>query len=317
MIYYTNGLRNNQLTPIPPDDRSDFKRLADRLKDDAKEKTPPLPFNIERNRDIYKQNNAMYIIAGELTKLIRKNANMVNRSLLVLDLDDIKADEQSFTEAISPCFIDFKYLAYPTISHNVKGTRYRLIFDISRPITSAEEYSKLIDVMTGLVYDDILKQSDYKADTSNKTFSQLQGWYVKTEQNKDSPILIHTEGKPLPVDELLAIPRKPTQNDFKGDCAHTHYGTYNKPRELAVVVRKLLNGEIHEGERHNFYLKAFRAVLFNCGDDMDLLGYYMEMIENFNSSRCFPPYTPNELKKEYSEANKFVRRKRGANTWEN
>lgn len=314
MIYYTNGLRNNQLTPIPPGDRSDFKRLADRLKGDEKEKTPPLSLDIGRDRDIYKQNNAMYIIAGELTKLIRKNVNMANRSLLVLDLDDIKADEQSFTEAISPHFIDFKYLAYPTISHNVKGTRYRLIFDISRPITSAEEYSKLIDVMTGLVYDDILKQSDYKADTSNKTFSQLQGWYVKTEQNKDSPILIHTEGKPLPVDELLAIPQKPAQNDFKGNCAPTHYGT---PREWTKVVRTLIDGEIHEGERHQFYLMAFRAILFGCGDDDESLGYYIDLIEKFNASRCFPPYTPDELKKEYSEANKFVRRKRGANTWEN
>lgn len=313
MLYCTYGLKNNQLQTNKKDNRTDFQRLVDSLERDKTEAISLL-FNTNKDREDYKHNKALYFIAGELTAPIRKNENMVNRSLLVLDLDDIKADEQDFIRAISSRLNRFKYLTYPTISHNIKGTRYRLIFDINRPITSAEEYGKLIEIITRDIYENILQQSDYKADTSNKTFSQLQGWYVKTEQNKDSPILIHTEGKPLPVDKLLQSYQEPAQREFKADYSPTHYGAYNKPREWADVMAVLLWGEIHEGERHNFFLKAFRAILFGCGDDMDLLEHYIDLISDFNASRCFPPYTPEELAKEYKEANNFVRRKRGART---
>ena len=110
----------------------------------------------------------------------------------------------------------------------------------------------------------------------------------------------------MPVDKLLKKIEPPSQNDFKADYTPTHYSTYNKPREWTKVMRTLISGEIHEGERHRFYLMAFRAILFGCGNDDESLGYYIDLIEKFNASRCFPPYPVKDLEKEFREALRYV-----------
>lgn len=299
MIYYINGLKSNQLNMYDNNHLSDFDILAGMLNNTR----PPIPTD---NIQQYKTTHAPYIIAGALSEPIRKNENMISRSLLFLDLDDIEANETDFINAISNKLYKRRFIAYPTISHNIKGTRYRLILDIDRPIMTAREYSGLIELLTRELYENVLNQEKYSLDISNQTWAQLQGWHVTTEANKNSPILIHTEGKAIEVDKIIKHITDQPQNVPHSVSERYQYNSAGKPREWTEVMRTLISGEIYEGERHQFYLKAFRAVLFGCGNDIDKLDYYIDLINEFNSSRCYPPYTPEELQKDFSEAMRFV-----------
>lgn len=302
MIYYQDGLMKSSLHTIDKNDSSDFNTLVKLLRDEP-DGTEVVPINMI---NYAKRHNVKYTITGEMKTLIRNNENMISRSLLILDMDDIACDENTFIASILQRMNNVRFIAYPSINHNVKGTRYRLIFDINRPITTAEEFSGLVELVTRDIYENILNQSDYKADISNKTFSQVQGWHIKTEANKDSPILINEDGKPLDIDKLLKKIPQPSQHDFTADYSHSNYGIYKKPREWTIVMRTLISGEIHEGERHQFYLMAFRAILFGCVYDDELLGYYIDLIEKFNASRCYPPYPVKDLEKEFKEALRYV-----------
>lgn len=313
MIYYQKGVIGNQLKINKKSELSDFDILANKLSNHQDTSIIPIDM-IEQE----KTNTALYIIAGEMKSFTRSNDNVLSRSLLILDMDDIKANEKDFIAQID-MMQGMRFIAYPSINHNVKGTRYRLIFDISRPITTAKEYTALISCMTRFIYEVALNQNEYTPDLSNKTWAQLQGWYTKTEANRDSPIYIHTEGKPLPVDELIRDELKRQHAAPQRDkCTYQANDSYQnaKPSTLAEVAPIIFEGELYEGNRHSFFLRAFDAVLAGCKGNEALLNVYLDKLEDLRANRCSPPYPEREFHKDYREACKYVnRKKKGVNEW--
>ncbi len=79
-------------------------------------------------------------IAGELKNHHRKNENVINRSMLTLDLDG--AQEGGF-EALCASLSDFYYLWHTSYSHSEEKPSYRVLVPLAEPVTPGQ-YSDLV-----------------------------------------------------------------------------------------------------------------------------------------------------------------------------
>lgn len=70
---------------------------------------------------------------GEIMPNKRSAKNVVNRSCIVLDYDDIES-EQEFKAILTNKLAPFSYFAHTTHSHGLKGVRYRVVIPIEKPI---------------------------------------------------------------------------------------------------------------------------------------------------------------------------------------
>lgn len=150
----------------------------------------------------FKQNQAKYFIAGEMSELKRNDTNLLNRSLLVLDYDEI-TDEHKYLQSVN--HLKCAYLTYPSINYGFKGVRYRLILAVSRAFTK-QEYKSLIHYVNGLM--------PYPVDDSATQWSQVAGMPVVTSQNKDLPdygLQLHA-GLSIDVDKVLQNKPKTTSH---------------------------------------------------------------------------------------------------------
>lgn len=77
-------------------------------------------------------------IAGEMKALKRKNENVVSRDCAILDLDDVILSESDLVEVIKHKFNKFDYVLYPTVSHGIKGVRYRIVLPLSQSVGERE-----------------------------------------------------------------------------------------------------------------------------------------------------------------------------------
>lgn len=114
--------------------------------------------------DTVKRSQAYYFIAGELSEPIRKNENVLSKSLVTLDYDDLKLTEEEFRSHLLKKINTLKFYAYPSISNGLKGTRFRVIIPTDRPYTQNES-STVIRFITNHI--------DLPYDAASETWSQL------------------------------------------------------------------------------------------------------------------------------------------------
>ena len=137
-------------------------------------------------------------ISGEMKEMVRTNENVISRDCLVLDLDDVLVTESELLAAIHRKFEKFQYIAYPSLSHGVKGVRYRLILPLSESVTE-RDYKLLIQYMNIKVFENLIG----KADESNGVWSQAMLLPVVTQYIQEDSLVINEAEYKLPVENLL------------------------------------------------------------------------------------------------------------------
>lgn len=161
----------------------------------------PLELNVPDNENEQKRLKTSVLqgfISGQMKALMRKNSNLISRDCLILDLDDVILPERELIETIHHKFSKFQYILYPSISHGVKGVRYRLVLPLGGEVNESE-YKLLVHYATDKVLAGVVGQSD----SSNATWSQIMLLPVITQYTSKADIVINESDKLLPVFQLL------------------------------------------------------------------------------------------------------------------
>ena len=93
-----------------------------------------------------------YFVGGEYSSSERKEANLLNRTLLTLDIDnivDMTIDDIEFMLVMS---IDCAFVAYSTFSHQPDHPKIRIVVPLSRSV-SPDEYREVSRDFTSLLSD--------------------------------------------------------------------------------------------------------------------------------------------------------------------
>ncbi|EZX20753.1 hypothetical protein V070_01817 [Staphylococcus aureus C0673] len=125
--------------------------------------------------DTDKYNSGLYLFA-EMSATYRKNDNIINRTALVLDFDDLTPEMDimgKFKEILK-----FSYVAHSSYNHTAELPRVRLIIPLDEPI-EPKYYKPAIEL--------IEKSLNVKCDPSSYTVSQAQAKGVKKQ--KESPYI--------------------------------------------------------------------------------------------------------------------------------
>lgn len=200
---------------------------------------------------------------------IRNDANMIDRNMLILDYDDL-ADDIDFLETVNNKLGNVAYMIYSTFNHTYKGSRYRLLIPINRPI-KADLYRKTIQMfgeLIGLSYD-----------KASEVPSQAMTYSVK--QKKESAFVFEYNDKPiLDYDFLMkAIKQHKPKNNSAG-------------KRTQAFWDDVANGVI-DGNRNQTLTSLIGLLLAkNIGDK---LAYWLAY--SYNQTLCSPPLAEKELNK--------------------
>ncbi|MCI2170985.1 DNA primase family protein [Schleiferilactobacillus perolens] len=142
----------------------------------------------------YKKSQGRFFVAGKFSRLDRHNENLENRTVLVLDFDEIDS-KNSFIKAIQRAFPGTTWYAYPSVSNGFpgKGVRYRLVVEIARPYPKEEHEALVFGVA---------KVIGYRVDNTVKAWARIMGLPVLNKYSTESDLIKHT-GQPLDVDQFL------------------------------------------------------------------------------------------------------------------
>lgn len=130
----------------------------------------------------YKRAKMESAFVGELAHGIRKNDNVINRSIIALDLDHINpkiTTRAALEDQLNN--LNFKGYLYPTLTNMApgQGLRYRLVIPLSNPISDESDYQAAVTVLSTLH----LRKVITRPDNANKTWSQMFGLPVVTDNN--------------------------------------------------------------------------------------------------------------------------------------
>lgn len=161
----------------------------------------PLELDIPGNEEEQKRIKTSILqgfISGEMKALVRNNTNLISRDCLILDLDDVIISEDELIKVIHEKFNKFEYVLYPSISHGVKGVRYRLVLPLDGEVNESE-YKLLVHYANNMILKGIIGQSD----SSNATWSQVMLLPTITQYTSDKSLIINESEKQLPTVQLL------------------------------------------------------------------------------------------------------------------
>ncbi|MHC5250052.1 primase C-terminal domain-containing protein [Enterococcus sp. LJL90] len=150
-------------------------------------------------------------IAGKMSARVRKNENLVYRDCLILDLDDVVVSEETLIQTIHKLLSDVSYVLYPTISHVLKGVRYRLVIPLDGAVKEAD-YKLLVRFFSEKLLKSVLKN----VDLSNGTWSQIQLLPVFTQHVHKGQVIIHEIETPFPLSQTLETARNWVVPQTKG-----------------------------------------------------------------------------------------------------
>ncbi|MCD8905029.1 primase alpha helix C-terminal domain-containing protein [Staphylococcus chromogenes] len=132
----------------------------------------------------------------------RKDANIVNRSMIVIDYDDLK-NSIDFIQRVYDCIGKLTYCIYSTYNHTHDSPRYRLIIPLSSPLDK-KYYSEAVK--------SIANKIDVKYDRTSKIVSQAMALpVVKSAQHE----FIFKVNKGVILDTKLLINELDALNVFK------------------------------------------------------------------------------------------------------
>ena len=144
-----------------------------------------IPMN---NADKYKRGLVLYgdvedeVKDDEIIQKYRKDDNIINRSVIALDYDEIR--EQDFKQlhkTISKQLEGYSWAFHTTHSHHTENPRIRLIVPLNEPV-SADNYRKYSRVLANYI--------GYEVDEASFVPSQAMALPVK--QDKDAVYILDT-----------------------------------------------------------------------------------------------------------------------------
>ena len=144
--------------------------------------------------DKVKQDNIKDIggfIGATLKDNLRRNANILTKTLITLDIDYGK---ENIKERVYQVYKDYSYIIYSTHKHHPKKPRVRLVFEISREC-SPLEYEAVSRYVASLLNINEFDES---------TFEPARFMYYPST-SKDAEYLYHyNKGKPIDIDGVLS-----------------------------------------------------------------------------------------------------------------
>lgn len=273
MIYISKGYATKKLTVIKSKS-SDFQTIVN---------SKVVTFKDISLIDTIKRTQAYYFIAGELSEPTRNNDNVLSKSLITLDYDDLQLTEEEFRSHLLKKINALKFYAYPSISNGLKGTRFRVIIPTDRPYTQNES-SAVIRFITSHI--------DLPYDAASETWSQLMSLKCTFDSEKAfHDKCIYNEGIGLiKVDNSLKkmAERKPKEQQKKAISFNTAYKTTKK--YTASFMEELIAG-VDEGNRDNWITQKFGKML-SLG--FDYTSAY-EWIELINREFVRPPLSDKDI----------------------
>lgn len=133
------------------------------------------------------------IFGGTLKDNYRKNENVINRTILTLDVDNFKDDIQNFWSDFTVMFAGNAILLYTTHSHGVKGNCFRVLMPFSKEV-SADQYKAIASYVADKYDLDVF---------DNVSYTPAQLFYKPSTAKDGEFIALQQEGEPLDVDAIL------------------------------------------------------------------------------------------------------------------
>ncbi|MGE7366427.1 VapE domain-containing protein [Desemzia incerta] len=198
-----------------------------------------------------KKSKAKYFLSGELLDNTRKDENMINKSLLVLDYDNISISVEEFKKAIHDKLSDYNYFLYPTISHTVENPRYRLILEPTRAFVASES-KRLISRLTSLI--------GLPCDKASETYSQHMGLpiIVNGSLEQYEKEIVVNQGKPYPIDALLQVVEIEETNSDRGTFTELQKLDYIPYRQSFATMQHFIerNKEALQDSYSSFFISC-------------------------------------------------------------
>lgn len=267
MIYGQAGLHTNQLIGVketqynaPLDDFNFIKSTS------PQNATSAVTLD---NISEFKQSQAKYFIAGNMANLTRSNDNLLTRSVLALDFDQVN-NEDKLLETFNKVFTNTAFIRYPSINYGFKGARYRLILAVDRSF-NADEYGRLYSYFA----------KHLPLDTGAKAWAQVFGLPIINRYSvklTNKGYLIH-EGKPLNVDKTLSLCKSTKPQPTKGFIT-----THRPTRNYTARIINETNTPVTDGQRHTA-LTSYCGKLFRAGINSRMVYELLSIKNNY----CEPP----------------------------
>lgn len=290
MLYVSKGYNTSKMTPSESE-KTPFEELWE---------FPPQKVELVNEKtdlktiDDFKSKKMGYFLAGDLKNNIRKNENLLEKELIVLDYDDLgKTLYTKFVDTIKEKLKGVRFLLFPTIKNNLPnyGLRYRLIIDTNRPYTEKENNWLVQNVM------------DYiglSCDPKSKTYSQCMGLPYLNACSSET-LIVKQDGDPLEVEEWLYQPKK---SDNKLSFT-TNYSNISG-KYTGKFLNKVIEGAA-EGNR-DVWLTSVIGTMLNQG--VDPQNAYI-MADVINQNFIYPPLNDEQVNKIYLSILDKEIRKRG------
>lgn len=257
------------------------------------------------NRDAVKR-GLDYAISGTIDGNTRSNASIKARDVLAVDLDYISPELTDVTiyHELEKALSQSNWYLYPTATNGLGRNRYRLIVMLEAPITSPEDYSALVSLIThGLGRAGIITAKD----GSNATWGQLFGTPVINQfYPPNLPLIRKHEGVAYPTDRKAMqivrniLKQEYNENPTPGIVAPVlpeTRGAYKNPPPRSSgltytgrLLSEFANG-ITEGTRNN---KLFELVVYSLSQGMEVATIW-KLVQGFNSCFVYPSIDGREL----------------------
>ncbi|MFL2120945.1 primase C-terminal domain-containing protein [Marinilactibacillus psychrotolerans] len=273
MIYISKGYATNKLTVIKSKS-SDFQTIVN---------SKVTTFEDISFIDTIKRTQAYFFISGELSEPTRNNDNVLSKSLITLDYDDLKLTEEEFRSHLLKKINALKFYAYPSISNGLKGTRFRAIIPTDRPYTQNES-SAVIRFITSHI--------DLPYDAASETWSQLMSLKCTFESEEAfNDKCIYNEGIGLlKVDNALKKMAEKQAKQSKEVYKVNSSNTMRSKKYTAILLEEIVQG-IQESER-NVWLTKITGKLLALG--MEPTESY-QFITVINENFIHPPLPAKEV----------------------
>lgn len=142
--------------------------------------------------------NGKYFLSGEIKKsdnekYHRTNQNMISKSLIVIDIDEIENKQWKYDDLvllIEGVLKRYNYIVYPTVSHMDTEPRARLVVEPERSLNEVEYQNTVDKIKTEL---------GIKIDDSSKTYSQHMGLPLTYKDDDLTKLKIVNIGEPYPI----------------------------------------------------------------------------------------------------------------------
>ncbi|OEK71088.1 hypothetical protein AST01_02425 [Staphylococcus equorum] len=214
----------------------------------------------------------LYLFAN-MNNFYRKNDNVIDRTALVLDFDDL-LNEQDILTKFKDTF-NFSYIVHSSYNHTVEKPRIRLIIPLDKPL-QIRLYDKSIQL--------IERALQVKCDSSSYTVSQAQAKGVK--KMNDSPIIFdYQETYFIETDKLINTLEHSKKEENK---SNEHKQKRSNDYWLSIAMG------VDEGNR-NATLTSLLGLLFrkNLPDEI-IYGLAYSW-----AKQCSPPIEDKEIDKTY------------------